>query len=118
MLDTVIIANSHEKDGNKVDIKCKMEILMVFMMKLTIWDFKTLALISGKILFTQLLKLHEKLFTQPFYVRKFLSPNSSVNNERSLTDIKFEMDLRVQEVHAACRHGASIVTSLPNGGPE
>ena len=91
MLDTVIIANSHDKDGNKVDIKCKMEILMVFMMKLTIWDFKNLALISGKILFTQPLKLHEKPFTQTFYVRKFLSPNPflfgtnpSVNNERSL----------------------------------
>ena len=25
MLDTVIIANSHDKDGNKVDIKSKME---------------------------------------------------------------------------------------------
>ena len=37
-------------------------------------------------------KMHEKLFTQPFYVRKFLSPNQflfgtnpSLNNERSLS---------------------------------
>ena len=28
MSDAVIIANSHDKDGNKVDIKCK--ILMIF----------------------------------------------------------------------------------------
>ena len=64
---------------------------MFFMMKLTILDLKNLALIWGKILFIQPLKLHEKLFTKPFYVRKFLSPNPllfgtnpSVNNERSL----------------------------------
>ena len=64
---------------------------MIFYDEIDNWKFKNLALISGKILFTQPLKLHEKLFTQTFYVRKFLSPNPflfgtnpSVNNERSL----------------------------------
>ena len=76
------------------------------MMKLIIWDFKNLAFIRGKILFTQPLKLLEKLFTQPFYVRKFLSPNPflfgtnpSVNNERSLMRFFCEEVLNLCQRH-------------------
>ena len=77
-------------------------------MKITIWGFKNLALISGKILFTKPLKLHEKLFTQSFYVRKFLSPNPflfgtnpSLNDERSLTCIlRVKYYVKSYELHA------------------
>ena len=41
------------------------------MMKLTIWDFKNLALISGKILFTQPLKLHENYSPNLFMSENF-----------------------------------------------
>ena len=48
---TVNIVNIHDKHENKVDIKSEMESADYFDDE--IWDFKILALISGKILFTQ-----------------------------------------------------------------
>ena len=54
-----------EEMETALDVNWK--VLMILMMELTIWDYKHLALISESILF-------EKLFTQHFYVKKFLYP--------------------------------------------
>ena len=69
MLNTVNIGSIHDKDGNKVHIKCEKE---------SADDFDD-----------EINNLRQNLAT--FYVRKFLLPNSfllgtnpSVNNKRSL----------------------------------
>ena len=91
MLNTVNIVNIYDKDENNADIKCEMESAGDF--DRWNWQFRTLK-IQHQFLENfayPTWKLHEKLFTKPFYVRNFFypthfssEPTPSATNQQSL----------------------------------